>query len=175
TTHLWLDMTKVSDELLTWIKSKQNKWRKGVFNEVFETVQPAVEFSNVHEPKYKEIKELLPKHKSRYAPGKKVVAQFESKSDLATAESLFSTHGIEVTPLTGWAHRSITRDVSWGIQVPAEIDPEMKDKTLYVWPDSLIAPISFTKVALKNQGRSPDEWKRFWKDPEARIFQFLGQ
>ena len=175
TTHLWLDMTKVSDELLTWIKSKQNKWRKGVFNEVFETVQPAVEFSNVHEPKYKEIKELLPKHKSRYAPGKKVVAQFESKSDLATAESLFSSHGIEVTPLTGWAHRSITRDVSWGIQVPAEIDPEMKDKTLYVWPDSLIAPISFTKVALKNQGRSPDEWKRFWKDPEARVFQFLGQ
>lgn len=59
--------------------------------------------------------------------------------------------------------------------VPAEIDPSMKDKTLYVWPDSLIAPISFTKVALAKQGRDPKEWERFWKDPEARIFQFLGQ
>jgi methionyl-tRNA synthetase len=30
-------------------------------------------------------------------------------------------------------------------------------------------------VALKNQGRSPDEYEKFWKDPEARVFQFLGQ
>jgi methionyl-tRNA synthetase len=44
-----------------------------------------------------------------------------------------------------------------------------------VWPDSLIAPISFTKVALKKKGRDPSEYQRFWKDPEARIFQFLGQ
>jgi methionyl-tRNA synthetase len=51
----------------------------------------------------------------------------------------------------------------------------MKDKTLYVWPDSLIAPISFSRVALAKQGRDPKEWERFWKDPEARIFQFLGQ
>ena len=43
-----------------------------------------------------------------------------------------------------------------------------------MWPDSLIAPISFTKVALDKQGRK-NEWTRFWKDPEARIFQFLGQ
>ena len=56
-----------------------------------------------------------------------------------------------------------------------EIDPEMKDKTLYVWPDSLIAPISFTKVALQKLGRDPLEWERFWKDPEEKIYQFLGQ
>lgn len=175
TAHLWLDMWKVSDQLTEWIKSKQNKWRKGVFNEVFETVQPAFQFSNVHEPKYKEIKETLPKHKSRYAPGKKVVAQFENKTDFATAQGVFKDNGIEVENLDGWAHRSITRDVTWGIHVPADIDPEMKDKTLYVWPDSLIAPISFTKVALKKAGKSDQEWERFWKDPEAKILQFLGQ
>jgi methionyl-tRNA synthetase len=65
--------------------------------------------------------------------------------------------------------------VSWGIAVPEDIDSEMKGKTLYVWPDSLIAPISFTKVALQKKGRSPNEYERFWKDPEAKIFQFLGQ
>ncbi len=175
TTHLWLDMWKVSDELTEWIKSKQNKWRKGVFNEVFETVQPAVEFSNVFEPKFKELRPTLPKHKSRYAPGKMVVAQFENKSDLDTALAVFKDNSIEVKLMDGWAHRSITRDVTWGIPVPAEIDSEMTNKTLYVWPDSLIAPISFSKVALKNQGKGPDEWKRFWKDPEAKIYQFLGQ
>jgi methionyl-tRNA synthetase len=77
--------------------------------------------------------------------------------------------------MDGWAHRSITRDVSWGIQLPKDLDPEMEGKTLYVWPDSLIAPISFSKVALKNQGRDINEYERFWKDPEAKIFQFLGQ
>lgn len=175
TAHLYLNMWKVSDQLLEWIKSKQNKWRKGVFNEVFETVQPAVQFSNVHEPKFKELRPTLPKHKSRYAPGKMVVAQFENKADLATAMTTFKENAIDVQLLDGWAHRSITRDVSWGISVPEAIDPEMKNKTLYVWPDSLIAPISFSKVALKNKGKGPDEWKCFWKDPDAKIFQFLGQ
>jgi methionyl-tRNA synthetase len=175
TNHLWLDMWKVSDQLTEWIKSKQNKWRKGVFNEVYETVQPAFQFDNTNEPAFKEMRATLPKHKSRYAPGKKVVVQFENLVDYQMGKSAMETQGITCEALDGWAHRSITRDVTWGIPVPTEIDPDMGNKTLYVWPDSLIAPISFTKVALAKQGRDPKEWERFWKDPEARIFQFLGQ
>jgi methionyl-tRNA synthetase len=175
TAHLWLDMWKVGDQLTEWIKSKQNKWRKCVFNEVFETVQPALQFDNTHEPIFKEMRPTLPKHKSRYAPGKKVVVQFENKTDYNAGLKMLSDAGITTQPMNGWALRSITRDVTWGIPVPAEIDPEMKSKTLYVWPDSLIAPISFTKVALQQRGRDPKEYERFWKDPESRIFQFLGQ
>lgn len=175
TNHLWLDMWKVSDELTEWIKSKQNKWRKGVFNEVFETVQPAFQFDNIHEPKFKELRATLPKHKSRYAPGKKVVLQFENLSDYNIGLKTMEDQSITCAPMNGWAHRSITRDVTWGIPVPSEIDPDMGEKTLYVWPDSLIAPISFSKVALKNQGKNDQEWERFWKDPEAKIYQFLGQ
>jgi methionyl-tRNA synthetase len=175
TVHWWLDMWKVSDELTEWIKSKQNKWRKGVFNEVFETVQPAFQFDNTHEPTFKEMRASLPKHKSRYAPGKKVVVQFENKVDFTTGLNMLQDKGIPCTLLDGWAHRSITRDVSWGIPLPKDLDPEMEGKTLYVWPDSLIAPISFSKVALKNQGRDINEYERFWKDPEGKIFQFLGQ
>jgi methionyl-tRNA synthetase len=175
TAHLWLDMWKTGDELLTWIKSKQNKWRKCVFNEVYETVQPAVQFDNTHEPAFKEIRANLPKHKSRYAAGKKVVVQFENKADFEQGKKMLLAIGVECQNLDGWAKRSITRDVSWGIPVPAKIDPEMTEKTLYVWPDSLIAPISFTKVALKKQGREVSEYEKFWKDPEAKIYQFLGQ
>ncbi len=175
TVHWWLDMWKVSDQLVEWIKTKQNKWRTGVFNEVFGTVQPAFQFDNVHEPLFKEIRATLPKHKSRYAPGKKVVVQFESKTDFNSGLNLFEEKGIPCTLLDGWAHRSITRDVSWGIPLPTELDPEMEGKSLYVWPDSLIAPISFSKVALLKQGRDVSEYERFWKNPEGRIYQFLGQ
>lgn len=175
TAHLWLDMWKVSDELLEWIKTKQNKWRKGVFNEVYETVQPTFVFDNTHEAAYKELKAELPKHKSRYAPGKKVAVIFENKNDFNLSLNLLQSKNIPCEIQNGWAHRSITRDVSWGIPVPKEIDPEMTGKTLYVWPDSLIAPISFTKVALLKKGRDVSEYEKFWKDPEAKIYQFLGQ
>lgn len=175
TTHWWLDMWKVSDQLVEWVKSKQNKWRKAVYQQVMETILPAIEFSNTHEAAFKEIKETLPKHKSKYAPGKKVLVQLENKEDFNTALKLLRDKGIECAAMDAWAHRSITRDVSWGIPLPAELDSEMAGKTLYVWPDSLIAPISFSQVALKRAGRDASEYERFWKDPEGRIFQFLGQ
>lgn len=175
TVHWWLDLWKVSDQLQEWIATKKGKWRTPVFNDVNETVQPAFQFDNIHEPLFKEMRATLPKHKSRYAPGKKVVVQFEKKSEMNDTLKIFEAKGIPCALLDGWAHRSITRDVSWGIPLPKDLDPEMEGKTLYVWPDSLIAPISFSKVALKNQGRDIKEHELFWNDPEAKVYQFLGQ
>lgn len=175
TVHWWLDLWKVSEPLRQWLKTKEKSWSTPVFNEVYGTVLPAFQFDNTHEPLFKEMRPTLPKHKSRYAPGKKVVVQFENKNDLHTGMEMFREKGIPTTLLDGWAHRSITRDVAWGIPLPTDVDPEMAGKTLYVWPDSLIAPISFSKVALKNEGREIKEYESFWNDPEARIFQFLGQ
>jgi methionyl-tRNA synthetase len=175
TVHWWLDMWKVSDVMKDWIETKKNKWRTPVFNEVYGTVLPCLQFDNTHEETYKELKESLPKHKSRYAPGKKVVVQFDNKKDLYAGKALLEEKQIQTTLLDGWAHRCITRDVSWGIPLPEDLDPEMKGKTLYVWPDSLLAPISFCQVALKNSGRDPNLYKEFWTDPDAHVYQFLGQ
>jgi methionyl-tRNA synthetase len=175
TVHWWLDLWKVSDPLGQWILSKKNKWRAAVFNEVYGTVQPALQFDNTFEEIFKELRPTLPKHKSRYAPGKKVVVQFENKADFSAGLKMLQENKITCTLLDGWAHRSITRDVSWGLALPDDLDPEMKGKTLYVWPDSLIAPISFSQVALKNKGQPPENYKAYWHNPNARIFQFLGQ
>lgn len=175
TAHWWLDMWKVADPLKTWIETKQKAWRSGVVQEVINTVLIGCRFENTHEPKYKEIKDTLPKHKSRYVPGKKVECLFDSKADLATAQATLEAAGIPSTITDKWGYRPITRDVSWGIPVPEGLDPEMKGKTLYVWPDSLIAPIVFTQVALEKSGRNPELYKQFWCDPEATVVQFLGQ
>jgi methionyl-tRNA synthetase len=175
TAHWWLNMWKVADPLKTWIETKQKAWRTAVVQEVSNTVLIGCRFENVHEEKYKEIKETLPKHKSRYVPGKKVECLFDSKADLATAQATLEAAGIPSFITDKWGYRPITRDVSWGIPVPPELDPDMKGKTLYVWPDSLIAPIVFTQVALEKSGRSKDLYKEFWCDPEATVVQFLGQ
>ena len=175
TMHWWLDLWKVSEQLRVWIQSKEKKWRHGVYNEVINTVLPTLSFDNTHEAKYKELKETLPKHKSKYAAGKKVALTFENKAELTTGRDLLAKHEIPSEFVDGWAHRSISRDVSWGIPMPVDLDPEMAGKTLYVWPDSLIAPIAFSQVALKQKGRDPAEFEKFWKDPNARVAQFLGQ
>jgi methionyl-tRNA synthetase len=175
TAHWWLDMWKVADPLKAWIESKQKTWRSGVIQEVINMVLIGCRFENQFEEKYKTIKDSLPKHKSRYVPGKKVECLFDTKADLATAQAVLESAGIPSTITDKWAYRPITRDVSWGIPVPPEIDPEMKGKTLYVWPDSLIAPIVFTEVALKEKGQDPERYKDFWCDPEATVSQFIGQ
>jgi methionyl-tRNA synthetase len=175
TTHWWLDMWKVSETLREWIQSKEGKWRPPVFNEVIHTVLPSVSFDNVHEARYKELKAELPRHKSKYAAGKKVAVVFENKPDLEKGQALLLSAGIPSQVIDGWAHRSITRDVAWGIPMPEGLDKDLEGKTLYVWPDSLIAPISFSQVALRQSGRDPAQHIDFWKDPDARIYQFLGQ
>ncbi len=175
TEHWWLDMWQVSDTLKEWIESKQKTWRKNIISEVLPTVSPSIIFDNTNEEKFKELKDSLPNLKSRYAPGKKIVAQFDSLDDLAKAKEILQSNGIESELVDAWAHRSITRDVAWGIPVPESIDPAMKGKSLYVWPESLIAPISFTKVALKKKGLPEEDYKKYWNDSEANVYQFLGQ
>lgn len=175
TAHWWLNMWKVADPLKAWIETKQKTWRSAVVQEVINTVLIGCRFDNQHEEKYKAIKESLPKHKSRYVPGKKVECLFDNKADLATAQSVLESQGIPSVVTDKWGYRPITRDVTWGIPVPPELDSDMIGKTLYVWPDSLIAPIVFSQVALQMSGRSPDLYKEFWCDPEATVVQFLGQ
>jgi methionyl-tRNA synthetase len=175
TVHWWLDMWKVSEVLRVWIQGKENHWRKLVLAEALGAVLPSIRFDASNEARYKEIKPTLPKHKPRYAPGKKIALQFESKTDMALGAEELKKLGITTEPVDEWAHRSITRDVAWGIPLPDDLDPEMKGKTLYVWPDSLIAPIAFSKVALKESGRDPARYKEFWCNPNARVSQFLGQ
>jgi len=174
TDHFYLDMWKVTDQLIEWLDTKKKTWRKSIIQEVMGTVYPSVSFSNTQEDTYKSIKADLPKHKSRYAPGKKVVVQFEGLIDLKEGRKILNDQGIECELLDAWAHRSITRDVSWAIPVPTDIEDGMENKSLYVWPESLIAPISFTKVALKKKGIDPEKYKEYWCDPEASVSQFLG-
>jgi methionyl-tRNA synthetase len=174
TEHWFLDIWNLIDQLKPWIESKQKSWRKKVYTEAIGQVAPCLVFSNSYEDQFNSLRTDLPSHKSRYAPGKRIAVQFESLRCLDEARTQLENQGIAVELLDGWAHRSITRDIAWGIPVPPELDESMTSKTLYVWPESLIAPIAFTRLALKNQGRDPDAYKDFWCNEKAKIAQFVG-
>jgi methionyl-tRNA synthetase len=174
TVHWFLDMGAVSETLRVWLEGKTKTWRPGVLSDVLDKVLPSLRFDAEHEPTYREIKASLPHHRQKYASGKRVVLQFGSRPDRTAAQSALREHGIATVVQEEWAHRSITRDIAWGVPLPA-IDAELANKTLYVWPDSLIAPISFCQVALARKGLDPGRYAEFWRDPDARIVQFLGQ
>jgi methionyl-tRNA synthetase len=174
TVHWWLDMWAVSETLRVWIQGKQKTWRQAVLANTLDKVLPSCRFASEHEQAYKAFKESLPKHKSKYAPGKQVVLQFSNKTDLEQALVVLKQHEIPSELVDEWGHRSISRDIAWGIPLPA-LDPALAGKTLYVWPDSLIAPIAFTQVALTKQGKDPERYTDYWCDPDSRVVQFLGQ
>lgn len=67
----------------------------------------------------------------------------------------------------------ISGNIEWGVRIP-DADG-MKDLTFWVWPESLWAPISFTQAYLESAGRSAEEWKDWWCDDEAKVYQFIGE
>ena len=66
----------------------------------------------------------------------------------------------------GLQPRAVTRDLDWGVPVPVE---GAEGKVLYVWFDAPIGYISNTKEIR------PDDWEKWWKDPETRIINFIGK
>jgi methionyl-tRNA synthetase len=74
----------------------------------------------------------------------------------------------------GLPERAMTRDLAWGVAVPLD-DPDAAGKVLYVWFDAPIGYVSFTAQLLANRGQDPQEYARYWKDPECKIVHFIGE
>lgn len=175
TLHWWIDMWHVADVLKSWISGKADTWRNVVFNEAINTVLPSLSFDGQFDAAYRSMKDSLPAHKRQSAPRRQIALQFDTKADLKRARQELEKAGVSTAILDRWAHRSITRDVAWGVPLPADLDPDMAGKTLYVWAESLIAPIAFTQLALSRRGEDPGRFVEFWKNPDADVAQFIGQ
>ena len=67
----------------------------------------------------------------------------------------------------------LTGNIDWGVPAPAL--EGLEGLTLWVWPESLWAPISFTDEYLCADGAPEGEWKKWWADPESSVYQFIGQ
>ena len=69
----------------------------------------------------------------------------------------------------GLKPRAVTRDLDWGIPVPAS---GAEGKVLYVWFDAPIGYISSTKEwASKNKKK----WENYWKNEETELIHFIGK
>jgi methionyl-tRNA synthetase len=67
--------------------------------------------------------------------------------------------------------RAITRDMTWGINIPL---PDTEKKVLYVWFDAPIGYISASAEWAQKEGH-PEQWKSYWCDPHTKLVHFLGK
>ncbi|TIC08713.1 methionyl-tRNA synthetase [Wallemia mellicola] len=80
---------------------------------------------------------------------------------------------VEARMKAGLQPSAITRDLKWGVPVPAvgepEEDAEMAGKVMYVWMDAPIGYISIT-------ANYTDEWQKWWLNPKnVNYYQFMGK
>jgi methionyl-tRNA synthetase len=72
----------------------------------------------------------------------------------------------------GMPDRAITRDIEWGVKIP--VDDLGPGKRIYVWFDAVIGYLSAAKEWAASTD-DPDAWKRWWEDPEAESYYFVGK
>ncbi len=80
----------------------------------------------------------------------------------------------------GLQSRAVTRDLDWGIKVPAPPNssggeasqPSIEGKVLYVWFDAPIGYISATKQWAIDHNK---DWKPYWYDEGTKLVHFVGK
>jgi methionyl-tRNA synthetase len=98
---------------------------------------------------------------------------FRNLEDRDTAREVLSKKGIYLRTGKTLVPFRLSGNIEWGVKVP-DIE-ELKDLTFWVWPESLWAPISFTKVYLEGCGKNPEDWKEWWNRKDSKVYQFIGE
>ena len=71
----------------------------------------------------------------------------------------------------GLKDRAITRNLDWGLPVPAE---GYEDRRIYVWFEAVIGYLSASVEWAARKGE-PDAWRPFWENPSTRAYYFVGK
>lgn len=70
----------------------------------------------------------------------------------------------------GLKDRAVTRDLSWGVDIPVE---GFKDKKMYVWIDAVLGYITATQKICEEKGLN---WEEFWKeDNNIKMYMCHGK
>ena len=141
-------------------------------------VDPIVYIQNKFREQYDAVKDQLPAHGLTEAVGNQssFSLTFATWSDRDKARETFEAAGIRFRTGKTLLPFRITGNISWG--VPAPVIEETSDLTVWCWPESLWAPISFTQTALATASEgcySTTDWRDWWTSEDAHVFQVIGQ
>ena len=175
-------------EFLDYLKSwaDEQERRPEIRSVVTQTVReflgaPVIYLKNELEEQYRTIAEKMPTHIFRPAEkGKQSFGlEFSSIDERDAAREVLAAAGMRYRTGKALVPFRITGNIDWGVPAP-QLDGE-DPLTVWCWPESLWAPISFCRTALKldesaGAGRyASDDWRDWWCSDDAEVFQFIGQ
>ncbi|MBE6846269.1 MAG: methionine--tRNA ligase [Ruminococcus sp.] len=176
-TNWYFKLRDYEQLLKDWIEALQK--RKDVRPVVCKTISeflkpPVIYIKREFEEKYFTLRDTMPAHE--YLEEKKkpsFTIEFKALSDCDEACRILTENGIRYRTGKTLVPFRLTGNIEWGVPAP-ELE-DSKGLTVWVWPESLWAPISFTQAYLEQEGRNRDEWKDYWCSKDATVYQFIGQ
>lgn len=154
--------------------SKQKNVRPLVTKTISEFLNdPVIHIKNELLEKYEAVKGEMPEHE--FIEEKKkpsFTIKFDKLDNMNKACEILSANGIRFRTGKTLVPFRLTGNIEWGVKAP-NLEGE-EPLTVWVWPESLWAPISFTAAVLKDRGRDTKEVLDFWCSKDAQVYQFIG-
>lgn len=164
--------------LQDWVAEMQKEKivRPVVWKTISEFLKPPVIYvKREFEEKYFALKDSMPAH--NYIEEKKkpsFTIEFSALSDCDEACRILTQNGIRYRTGKTLVPFRLTGNIEWGVPSP-KFEADGEDLTVWVWPESLWAPISFTQTYLEQEGHDRSEWKDYWCSKDSKVYQFIGQ
>lgn len=174
-TNWYIDLQEYRKALIEWADKldKTPGIRKNTVSSIKEFLEPPTlhvmnEYVEVYTPLLKD----LPPHS--FEEGKKSSAFiFNTLEEREAAGEVLNSHGVRFRAGKTLTPFRLTGNIKWSLEAP-ELE-ELKELTFWVWPESLWAPVSFTKTHLEEADKSEKDWKSWWSSEDAGVYQFIGE
>lgn len=168
------DCMDILQERMDYLKKNSNT-RKYIINTIEEFLKkPCIYVLKKLIDDIDEFAAALPKHVLENEEKKtSYTFIFDNLDDRDKAKEVMNERGIRFRTGKTLVPFRLSGNIEWGLTVPEK--EGLKDLTFWVWPESLWAPISFTKTYLESIGKDKESWKDWWVADDAKVYQFIGE
>ncbi len=176
-TNWYFNLDEFHDLLGQWVEqlSEIDGYRNFVIKSIQEFLEPPVIYIKKDQlDALEEIKDKLPPYEFKDENNKSsALMVFDTLELREKTCAILSDHSIRFRTGKTLVPFRLTGNIEWG--VPAPNLEGLDNLTVWVWPESLWAPMSFTKTYLEQADENNDAWKQYWCSKEAKVFQFIGE
>lgn len=174
----YFDLPSYNQFLHKWVAGLEadTEVRPVVSNTIKEfLVPPVIYIKTEFYDDYAAVSDTLPRHVYREVEKGKhsFEVEFENIEARDKARDVFLKAGIRFRTSKALVPFRISGNIEWGVKAPTI--EGLEGLTVWCWPESLWAPISFTMAEQEKRGLPQEEWREFWCADDAEVYQFIGQ
>jgi methionyl-tRNA synthetase len=173
----YFNLENYSDLIKKWLDDieKNHNNREFMTKEIREFLKkPEIYIKRDQLEEFDKIKDKLPKFNvvEDNANKSSITIVFDKLNDREDACEILTDNGVRYRTGKTLVPFRLTGNIEWGVPTPTI--ENMSGLTFWVWPESLWAPISFTKTYLK-ETNDKRTYKDFWCSKDAKVYQFIGE